>query len=129
MASSMKLSDIRKCLEAEILGETQRLDREILFGGASDLMSDVLAFVSKDDTVLLSGLINEQVVRTAHMVDVPAIVFVRGKRPAEGVVRLADENGIVLMTTRYTMYVACGKLYEAGLGGFDIDDRHEDAGE
>jgi hypothetical protein len=93
-------------------------------------MSDVLAFVSSTDCVLMTGLINEQAVRTAEMVDVPVLVFVRGKAPAPAVVKLADEKGIALLSTAYSMYEACGRLYAAGLSGFAIRrDRDPAAGE
>jgi hypothetical protein len=83
-------------------------------------MSDVLAFV-KGKTLLLTGLTNQQVVRTAEMADLSAIVFVRGKKPETEIVELAVENGIVLLLTRDTMYTASGKLYSNGLEGVSIN--------
>jgi len=83
-------------------------------------MSDVLAYV-KGKTLLLTGLTNQQVVRTAEMADLSAIVFVRGKRPDEEIVQLAVENEIVLLSTRDSMYTASGKLYSNGLQGVSID--------
>ena len=82
-------------------------------------MSDVLAFV-KEQAVLLTGLTNLQVVRTAEMMDMKCIVFVRGKKPTEDVIELADESGIVVLATDERMYVACGKLYENGLRGGSV---------
>ena len=82
-------------------------------------MSDVLAFV-KEQAVLLTGLVNLQVVRTAEMMDMKCIVFVRGKKPGNDVIELACESGIVMLSTDERMYVACGKLYENGLRGGSV---------
>ena len=79
-------------------------------------MSDVLAYV-KDQSLLLTGLVNPQVIRTAEMMDFVCIVFVRGKRPDPAMIELASEYGIVLLTTRHRMFTACGRLYAAGLEG------------
>ena len=78
-------------------------------------MSDVLAFV-KDQTLLLTGLINSQVIRTAEMMDIVAVCFVRGKMPTEDVIELAKEKGISLLKTDYPLYLSCGLLYGKGLG-------------
>lgn len=80
------------------------------------MMSDVLAFV-KDQSVLLTGLVNSQVVRTAEMMDMVCIIFVRGKEPSEEIINLAADRGIVLMKTSLRMFPACGILYQAGLRG------------
>ena len=80
------------------------------------MMSDVLAYV-KEQAVLLTGLVNPQVIRTAMMMDMRCVVFVRGKRPTEEMITLAEESGIVLLSTEERMYVACGKLYAGGLAG------------
>ncbi len=82
---------------------------------ASDLMSDVLAFCSPG-SLLLTGLTNAQVVRIAQMLDMPAVVFVRGKIPLEETVGLAKEAGIPILLTKYSLYEACGILYARGLG-------------
>jgi len=92
------------------------LQEEILSACGSDLMSDVLAFV-KEKTVLLTGLTNPHVVRTAEMLDVSAIVFVRGKKPTEDILRMAIDRKIAILTTSHTLYVACGILYQNGLPG------------
>ena len=91
-------------------------DIEVLSACGSDLMSDVLAFV-KDQTLLLTGLINPQVIRTAEMMDIRAIIFVRGKVPEEGTISLAEDKNIPLFTTNHPLYVACGMLYSRGLVG------------
>ena len=80
------------------------------------MMSDVLAFV-KDQAVLLTGLVNPQVVRTADMMDIHCVVFVRGKEPDDAMISLAEERGMVLLTTQKRMFTACGLLYQAGLRG------------
>jgi len=111
----MKIGVIQELLEAELVCGEDSLEREVYSACGSDMMSDVLAYV-KDQAVLLTGLVNPQVVRTAEMMDMVCIVFVRSKCPTEEMVRLARENGIVLMKTRKRMYEACGKLYSSGLG-------------
>lgn len=111
----MRLSDIKTILHAEVLWGEEHLDREVFSACGSDFMSDVLAYV-KDQAVLLTGLVNPQVIRTADMMDMTCIVFVRGKAPDEGMIALAKDRDIVLMTSRERMYNACGKLYMAGLG-------------
>lgn len=92
------------------------LDTDIHTACGSDMMSDVLAYV-KDQSVLLTGLLNPQVVRTAEMMDMLCIVFVRGKRPESEVVELARQKGIVLLSTEERLFTACGILYTNGLGG------------
>ena len=82
-------------------------------------MSDVLAYV-KDQAVLLTGLVNPQVIRTAEMMDMMCIVFVRSKKPSEEMIALARESGIALMTTERRMYDACGILYTNGLIGKQV---------
>jgi predicted transcriptional regulator len=90
-------------------------------GSAADLMSDVLA-ISQTEALLLTGLTNPQVVRTAEMADIKAVVFVRGKYPPPETIALAEEKGIPLLSTSYTMYESCGRLYQAGLRGGEISD-------
>lgn len=110
----MKISEIRDLLEADVLCGADELDREVTSACCSDMMSDVLAYV-KDQGVLLTGLVNAQVIRTANMMDMHCIVFVRSKKPTEDMVELAEECGIVLMSSCLRAYVACGKLWQAGL--------------
>ena len=112
----MKISEIQKLLNAEIVCGEESLDREVSSACGSDMMSDVLAYV-KDQAVLLTGLVNSQVVRTAEMMDMVCIVFVRSKCPTEEMVALARESNMVLLKTGKRMYEACGKLYANGLGG------------
>ncbi|MBQ2768251.1 MAG: hypothetical protein IJF49_09305 [Clostridia bacterium] len=117
----MKIQSIVDLLEAEVLCGADLLDGNVQSACGSDMMSDVLAYV-KEQAVLLTGLVNPQVIRTAMMMDMHCIVFVRGKVPSEEMIALAVENGIVLLSTEERMYAACGKLYTAGLGGGEEDD-------
>lgn len=111
----MTVNDIIRILDADIIcGEG--FDREVHTACGSDMMSDVLAFV-KDQSVLLTGLNNPQVIRTAEMMDMICIVFVRGKYPDEAVIELAKERDIVLLQSKYRMFTACGLLYHNGLRG------------
>ena len=112
----MKISQIQELLEAEIICGEDQLDKEVASACGSDMMSDVLAYV-KDQAVLLTGLVNPQVVRTAEMMDMVCVVFVRSKAPTQEMISLAKEHGMVLLKTRKRMYEACGKLYAAGLCG------------
>jgi len=111
----MKVKDIVEILGCTVIHEAD-LEEEIHTACGSDMMSDVLAYV-KEQSVLLTGLINPQVVRTAEMMDMRCIVFVRGKEPGEAVLELAREREITLMKTRYRMFTACGLLYSNGLRG------------
>ncbi len=110
----MNLYDVKEILGANVYNLEDQMEREVSSAFACDLMSDVLAFVD-NQPLLLSGLINPQVVRTAEMMDMKAIVFVRGKTPTEEIVELATEANIVILNTELTMYNACGLLYKNGL--------------
>ena len=110
----MKLREIMDVIDAKVLCGEDLLDTEVLSAYGCDLMSDVLAFV-EHQCMLITGLINPQVVRTAEMMDMKAIVFVRGKEPEDEVIELAKESGIAVLSTELPMYISCGKLYEAGL--------------
>ena len=110
----MKLREIRDILNADILCGEEFLEREVYAVCGSDLMSDVLAFV-KEQSVLLTGLMNPQVIRTAEMMDMCCVVILRGKSPDEMLMKLAKEKDIVLMVSNDAMYSACGKLYSSGL--------------
>ncbi len=111
----MKISEIRDYLGAEVLCGEENLGHEVSSACCSDMMSDVLAYV-KDQGVLITGLLNSQVIRTANMMDMVCIVFVRSKTPTEDMIELADECGIVVMRSELRAYDACGILYSNGLG-------------
>ncbi|MBR6050118.1 MAG: hypothetical protein IKP68_02820 [Clostridia bacterium] len=110
----MKISTVAEILDAKILCCGELSDAEVCSACGSDMMSDVLAFV-KDQAVLLTGLVNTQVVRTAEMMDMRCVVFVRSKKPTDEIVELAEKCGIVVMATDKRMYEACGMLYTNGL--------------
>ena len=112
----MKVSEIMKVLDAELVYGEEFLDREVHSACGSDMMSDVLAYV-KDQAVLLTGLCNPQVIRTAEMMDMVCIVFVRGKVPTEEMLELARECEIAVLSCDKRMYEACGILYSNGLVG------------
>lgn len=111
----MKISEVAEILNAVVLTGGDRLDDEVHSACGSDMMSDVLAYV-KDQGVLLTGLINVQVIRTLLMMDMNCVVFIRGKVPPEGIVEFAEENGVVVLQTKLPMFESCGRLYSAGLG-------------
>ncbi len=112
----MVIRELISLLDARVLCGEDKLDQEVHTACGSDLMSDVLAFV-KDKTVLITGLTNVHVMRTAEMLDIHCVVFARGKLPPEEVLEEARELGIVVLATRYTTYTVCGMMYEAGIRG------------
>ena len=112
----MKISQMQELLEARVLCCEENTNRHVYSACGCDLMSDVLAFV-KDQAVLLTGLVNPQVIRTAEMMDMICVVFVRSKVPTQEMIDLAKESGIVLMVSDKRLYEACGLLYQNGLVG------------
>lgn len=122
----MKLREVKEILNAEVLVGENHLDREVFLACGSDLMSDVLAFV-KEKVILLTGLVNPQVVRTAEMMDIKAIVFVRGKKVSQDVLELAESKNMVILATQHPLYISCGLLYSNGLTGKELkaEDSHE----
>jgi hypothetical protein len=119
----MKLKDIVSCLEAEelVLSCEKAMEKDFEFAFATDLMSDALAMisVSPEATLLISGLANAQTLRTAEMLDLDTIVFVRGKHLNDEILEMGREGGMNLFTTEHTMYSACGLLYAEGLKGIN----------
>lgn len=112
----MKIRELCDVISATVICGEEKLDADVFTACASDMMSDVLAFV-KEQAVLLTGLTNPQVVRTAEMMDMQCIVFVRGKRPDETTINLAKAKGTVILSSGLRMYTACGLLYNHGLLG------------
>jgi hypothetical protein len=92
------------------------LDVEIASAFSADLMSDVLR-LGHEDMLLITGLINPQAIRTAYMLGLRALLFVRAKLPSQETIALAKELGILMIATRFSMYEASGLLFKAGLGG------------
>ena len=111
----MKVKDIVDILKCQVLNEGD-MEEEVKTACGSDMMSDVLAYV-KDQALLLTGMVNPQVVRTAEMMDMKCIIFVRGKMPGEDILELAREREIVVMRSEMRMFIACGLLYSRGLAG------------
>jgi hypothetical protein len=114
MGVDMTAADVIKVLDGQFFSGADKSSLEIASACGADLMSDVMAFV-KDRVLLLTGLVNPQVIRTAELLDIHCIVFVRGKSPSRDMIDMAEESGIILGGTKLPMFLSCGKLYEAGL--------------
>ncbi len=110
----MKLGEMKDILDAEVLIGDECMDIEVRDAFAADLLSDVLAF-AKEGTLLITGITNPQVIRTAEMLELIGIVFVRGKKPDEDAVKLARIKKVPLLSTRYIMFETCGRLFSSGL--------------
>ena len=110
----MKLSEVLQVVEGKVISKKIDLNQQVQMGSGADLMSDVLAF-AQEGTLLMTGLTNPQVIRTADMAGIVAVVFVRGKIPPPETVALAEEKSIPLLASKYTMFETCGRLYKAGL--------------
>ena len=114
----MNLIEIIELVDGTILTMDANLNINIHGGYGADLMSDVLA-ASQPDAVLLTGLTNPQVVRTAQMADFCAIIFVRGKQPQQETLEIADQENMPLITSPLGMFELCGRLHKAGLPSFE----------
>ncbi|MCI9547254.1 MAG: hypothetical protein HFH60_11330 [Lachnospiraceae bacterium] len=112
----MTVKDIQKALDATITTGGEYMDKEITSAFASDMMSEVLAF-SKGQSVLITGLCNPQVIRTAEMLDISCIVLIRGKSANEEMISMAKDRDLIILETKYIMFSACGILYDLGLEG------------
>lgn len=110
----MKVKEVQQILNASLWAGEEKLEREVHAACGCDLMSDVLAF-AKEEVLLLTGLVNPQVIRTAEMLDIKAIVFVRGKVPTEDMIKMAQQKKMTILSTDFPLYIACGKLYSCGL--------------
>jgi predicted transcriptional regulator len=117
--NSMNVEELIRLVDGKLCTTPVNLAREIKGGCGADLMSDVLASI-QPEAVLLTGLCNPQVVRTAQMADVAAVVLVRGKQPPKETVDLANQEGIPLIITPYGMFELCGRLYQAGLSSLEM---------
>lgn len=117
----MNLEDISRLLKATLLTTNHNLKKVVHSAFSSDMMSDVLAY-AKDDSILITGLCNPQVMRTAEMMDLAGVIFIRGKKPDTTMLHLAEEMGLCVMVTELPMFNTCGKLFCAGLnGGVSLD--------
>ena len=110
----MTVAEAVTILKGQFFSGKDKAELEVASACGADLMSDVMAFV-KDRVLLLTGLVNPQVIRTAELLDIHAVIFVRGKAPGRDMIDMAKEAGIILGGTKLPMFLACGKLYEAGL--------------
>jgi hypothetical protein len=110
----MTVAEAVKVLDGQFFCGEDNANLEIVSACGADLMSDVMAFV-KDRVLLLTGLVNPQVIRTAELLDIHCIIFVRGKSPSRDMIDMAGEADIIMGGTKLPMFLACGKLYEAGL--------------
>lgn len=114
MGERMTVAEAVAVLGGQFFSGEDKADLEVASACGADLMSDVMAFV-KDRVLLLTGLVNPQVIRTAELLDIHALIFVRGKIPSRDMIDMAEEAGIILGGTKLPMFLSCGKLYEAGL--------------
>jgi predicted transcriptional regulator len=110
----LKLRDVKEILDAEVLVGDERLDMEVKTAFGADLMSDVLAF-AKAGSLLLTGLTNDQVIRTADILDIAAIIMVRGKKPTAEAISLAQVLKIPILATKYILFETAGRLYTKGI--------------
>jgi predicted transcriptional regulator len=110
----MKLKTILEALEGEALTENMDLEKEISCAFGSDLISDIL-MCTKEPTLLLTGLTNPQIIRLSDMIDLLGILFVRGKRPPQEIINMANERELPLILTSFTLYKTSGILYNLGL--------------
>jgi predicted transcriptional regulator len=120
----MKLSELLRLIDGDILTDDAIGDREIAGAMGADLMSDVLASI-QPEAALLTGLCNPQVVRTAQIADIRAIIFVRGKKPTWETIKLANEENIPLITTNHGLFETCGILYNAGLPSLELEAQND----
>ncbi len=119
----MTLGEVIEILEAEVVVDAEDKEMEIRSVCSSDLMSDLLHYSSRPKSLLITGLNNTQVIRTAEIADIKAVVIVLEKRPEKDTVQMAKEKGIPLMVTRLSRFSACGRLYAAGLGSCTGENR------
>jgi predicted transcriptional regulator len=112
----LTLNDVKIILNADVIVGEEHMDLEVKTAFGADLMSDVLAF-AKAGSLLLTGLTNSQVIRTANILDIAAIILVRGKKPSTETINLAKELKIPLLTTKYILFETAGRLYVKGIVG------------
>ena len=120
----MKLAELVELINGVVVTDTPLDEYEISGAMGADLMSDVLASI-RPESVLLTGLCNPQVVRTALIADIRAIVFIRGKKPAQETIDIANEENIPLITTNYGLFEASGILYREGLQSYETQSKDD----
>ena len=112
----MKLREVKEILEADVIVGEEKLDMEVKTAFGADLMSDVMAF-AKEGSLLLTGLTNAQVIKTAATRHIAAIILVRGKEPSLEAINMAKELQIPILTTQYILFETAGRLYAQGIVG------------
>lgn len=117
----MKLSEIQRILAAEVLADAGKMDKEIEMAFSADMISDIL-LMCREQTLLLTGMAHLQVIKTAEICDLAAVVFVRGKRPEREVIELAEQKGIPVLLSKLTLYESSGLLFRAGLPGISLSE-------
>ena len=110
----MKLQEVKEILDAEVIVGHDRLDLEVTEAGCADLISDVLVFCTAG-SLLLTGLTNPNVILSANVLDIAAIIFVRGKQPSPETIQLAEELQIPILTTKYVLFASVGRLHARGI--------------
>jgi predicted transcriptional regulator len=110
----MKLKEIADILQCVVWTDNVDMELEVECAFGADLISDIL-MRTKEPTLLLTGLTNPQIIRLSDMIDLFAIVFVRGKKPSDNLIQMANERGLPLLTTEYTLFKSSGELYKSGL--------------
>lgn len=126
----MKVDEVAKLIDGIILSGKNILDKiDVKTAFAADLMSDVLAYVESDnnDVILITGITNPQIVRTAEMLDIPVIIVARGKTVPKETIKLADEKGIIIISTKNIVFTTSGILYTNGIKPAKIKSRGESA--
>jgi len=122
----LTLNEVAEILNAEVIVGQDQMEMDVTTAFGADLMSDVLAF-AKPGSMLLTGLTNSQVVRTADILDIAAIILVRGKKPAAETTQMAEELGIPILSTKLILFETAGRLYENGIRGcIEKVDSHSD---
>ena len=112
--NQLSLKRTIELLEADILVSNGNLDQGIGSVISSDLISDILMYL-EEDALLLTALVNQQIIRVADMIDIAGIVFVMGKTPEKSMIEMAEEKNVAISVTEKTLYEASGDLYEGGL--------------
>ncbi|MDR2888126.1 MAG: hypothetical protein LBV26_09070 [Bacteroidales bacterium] len=110
----MKLKKVVELLNAKVITGGNRLEDEVSFGFASDLLSDVLT-VDSENLLLITGMANLQAIRTADMAEISCVVFVRDKKMTPEMAELASENGLVTIESAFSMFLAIAALHDGGL--------------
>lgn len=112
----MTIAEVLRIVNGDVLTSDADLTREVDSAFGADLMSDVLAFVT-ENSLLITGLINPHVIRTAEMLDIGCILFSRGKQPSKEMLEMAQDADITILSTKMTTYTVSGELYKHGLPG------------